>query len=367
MLNPLERLFPQTQFLAEHWPSKHVVSHGPLKRLGSLPGLAEFSDLSLLLRRFDAPIRVALADKRDEHSSREVDAATALQLHGDGLALILDGVERVLPEVQQWLGALRAQLQLPVKCLPRAIVYASPRGAGNSPHFDANANFVVQLRGTKRWWLAPNQHVVNPTDRFAMNQEKLSGELAGYVEEPFPDAMPDDAVQLDLAPGSVLFVPRGYWHATESNEDTLALNFTFGQPTWADVALDALRTRLLQHGEWRALARADRPSLRTMLDRLAEEASTLDAAVAYESINPAPAFVLLHDAFLLLDEQPMRAMLGAKQVVLDVQPDDRAVLEWLSTQHEPFTAAQLGALFPQRDVARLITALGDLLTPADAG
>ncbi len=59
----LERLFPQTRFLADHWPAKHLVAHGPLARLEPLPSLAELSDLSLLVRRFDAPIRVALADK----------------------------------------------------------------------------------------------------------------------------------------------------------------------------------------------------------------------------------------------------------------------------------------------------------------
>ncbi len=241
----------------------------------------------------------------------------------------------------------------------------APAGAGNSPHFDANANFVVQLRGTKRWWVAPNQSVINPTDRYALNQDAPSDELAGYLDAPFPHAMPDDAEQIDLQPGSVLFVPRGTWHATESNQDTLALNFTFGQPTWADVALDALRTRLLQSSEWRALARPDSASLREMLDRLPNEAATLDSALVCEAMTPSPAFRLSPDAFLLLDASPMRAMLGAKELVLEVEDDARPALEWISAQPGAFTVAQLASLFPEVDAARVIAALGALLTAAE--
>ena len=66
--------------------------------------------------------------------------------------------------------------------------------------------------------------------------------------------MPAARVAYTLEPGSMLFVPRGYWHSTEAEGDALALNFTFSQPTWVDLFTTALRSRLLLSPEWRELA-----------------------------------------------------------------------------------------------------------------
>jgi 50S ribosomal protein L16 3-hydroxylase len=66
--------------------------------------------------------------------------------------------------------------------------------------------------------------------------------------------MPTGAKKIELKPGSMLFVPRGYWHRTEAAGDALALNFTFSQPTWIDLFTLALRSRLTLSPDWRALA-----------------------------------------------------------------------------------------------------------------
>lgn len=97
------------------------------------------------------------------------------------------------------------------------MVYATPDGKGTAAHFDQNINFVLQLQGTKTWWLAPNTHVENPTQRFTIGQP-LDPELASYVEREMPSEMPGllegNCLKVVLRPGSMLFVPRGYWHRT---------------------------------------------------------------------------------------------------------------------------------------------------------
>jgi len=261
-LNPsesslLERLFtPHSapHFLAEYWPQRHLACHGPLERLGELVQLPELQDLERLLHTYRNPVMVALPDRRDEHSVIRVEAQAAGALYRSGMALILDSAERYLPLLEQWLHMLAFELGLARNAVARAILYASPPGGGNSPHFDANANIVVQLRGTKRWTLAPNTQLPFPTDRWAMNMGPPSPELASYLEQPLPEQMPEGADVITLEPGSVLFVPRGHWHSTESSEDTLALNFTYSQPTWADVVSAALRQQLLKDVRWRELA-----------------------------------------------------------------------------------------------------------------
>ncbi|NTX53281.1 JmjC domain-containing protein [Myxococcus sp. CA039A] len=253
----LEQLFaPHSgrEFLAEYWPTRHLVCHGPLERLGELAALPELHDLEQLLHTYRNPVMVALPDRRDEHSVIRVEAQTAAALYRSGMALILDSAERYLPLVEQWLHMVAFELGLARNAVARAIFYASPSGGGNSPHFDANANIVVQVRGTKRWTLAPNTQLPLPTDRWAMNMGPPSPELASYLEQELPEQMPEGAEVITLEPGSVLFVPRGYWHSTEASQDTLALNFTYSQPTWADVVSAALRQQLLKDVRWRALA-----------------------------------------------------------------------------------------------------------------
>ena len=348
-MGTLEQMFTghsTESFLARHWPDQHLVCHGAPERLGPLIELPEFSGLAVLLGSYRDQVRVALPDKRDEHSSLKVDGVTAAALHGSGMALILNGVERFLPLVSDWLNALRLELGLPPGCEPRSIVYVTPSGAGNSPHFDANANFVMQLRGTKRWHLAPNTHVPHPTDRWAMNEATTSEELRGYVTGPLPTTMPGDAEVIDLHPGSVLFVPRGYWHATESDEDTLSLNFTFGQPTWADVVLSALRRKLLRHDSWRQLARASEPELTEKLAALhAEVLTTSEVNSAFE--EPAAAYLLAPDAFLSVEEGQALASLDSEELVLELGEHLHPVLEWLAEQGGPFSVAEAAQLFPE--------------------
>lgn len=326
------------------------MSHGLLSRLGPFAELPEFFDLSQLLARYRAPIRVALPDKRDEHSSRQVDAATALSLHDKGMALILDNAERFLPELQPLLAELGRDLGLPRKCDPRCLVYVSPKGSGNSPHFDANANVVVQLRGKKRWRLAPNTHVLLPTDRWAMNQDDLSDELDGYATRPLPTAMPADAESFDLVPGSVLFVPRGTWHSTESDGDSLALNFTFGQPTWADALLAALRPQMLKNPAWRALATGfsgdDSQALDAMLALLRLEADQLEGAHVVDVMNGARGYLLAPDGFLNTDDGPLGGTVGHRSFTLALDERLRPALAWVAKQGQPFSQEDLAWAFP---------------------
>ncbi len=352
----LELMFATDAFLARCWPSRHRVAHGPLSRLGQLASLPPLFDLNLLLATHADRIRVALPDKRDEHSSVEVDAARASQSHREGLALIFNQVERFLPPVQQWLESLRRELGLPLKCNPRAIVYASPAGSGNSPHFDANANFVIQVRGCKRWRIAPNRHVADPTDRWAMNEDELSDELEGYVEGPLPTLMPADAETFDLVPGSVLFVPRGYWHQTEAEEDTLALNFTFGQPTRADQLLAALRTRLLKDPAWRALATGLQSEVGHLLEQLGDQVAGLEPSEVHDALDPQTTWLLVPRAFLRIDEARVTASLGAGEFSLDTEPALHPVLEWIARQRTPFSLEQAALYFPE-----VVDALPELL------
>lgn len=240
-------------FAAQFAAGEPVVVHheaGSLKSLTDLPFLAS---LETLLRSWPSTIEAHLPDLRDESSSITTNTTDAAKLFRNGMGLLFNEVQTISPLLKNWLEALRKDLGLSALTYGRCLIYATPDGKGTSPHFDQNINFVLQVHGTKTWRLAPNTYVINPMTRHTMGTQPDS-ELDEYLEDDLPSAMSANAETVVLKPGSVLFVPRGYWHSTEAQSEALALNFTFTAPTWIDLFTTALRSRLALSPEWRATA-----------------------------------------------------------------------------------------------------------------
>jgi 50S ribosomal protein L16 3-hydroxylase len=235
-------------FISNTFPNLPFVVHDLNQTLAQVTSIPFLASLDLLLQSWTRPVQAHLPDVADESSSVHVSAHDARKLFANGMGLLFNNVHEDSPLLAATLHQLRSELGLPISTLGRCMVYATPDGKGTATHFDQNINFVL-----KRWWLAANTHVQNPTQRFTIGQA-IDPELAGYLEEPLPKSMPKSQIEYLLKPGSLLFVPRGYWHRTEAQGSAMALNFTFNQPTWADLFLGALRSRLLQSSDWRAVA-----------------------------------------------------------------------------------------------------------------
>lgn len=242
------------KFLDQNWPKVPFVAHNLQATLHSVFDLPFLQSREALLNSWPTIIQAHLPDVADESSSIDVDAKDARKLFANKMALLFNNVQTLSTELQNRLRALAKDLGLPSSTHARCMIYATPDGKGTAAHFDQNINFVIQLHGTKKWWLAPNQHVENPTERFTIGQE-LDPELASYSHTPMPLQMPNEnRREIILQPGSVFFVPRGWWHCTEAAGEALALNFTFSQPTWVDIFTLALRSRLSLSPAWRELA-----------------------------------------------------------------------------------------------------------------
>ncbi len=246
-------IFPLSceEFLAHHWPQEPLVVHG--LRIEPLIQVPFLRSLDTLLNTWPEKIQVHLPDLSDEASSIDATPSDARKLFANEMALLFNNVQKFSPELNNWLDALRSDLGLPAMAYGRCMIYATPHEKGTAPHFDQNINFVLQIYGSKKWWIAPNENVQNPTQRYTIGLP-LDGELASYSQTPMPERMPTNASEIVLEPGSMLFVPRGYWHSTEAEGEALALNFTFSQPTWIDLFTMALRSRLSLSPEWRELA-----------------------------------------------------------------------------------------------------------------
>ncbi|MEO8550635.1 MAG: cupin domain-containing protein, partial [Kofleriaceae bacterium] len=233
-------------------------------------------------------VQVHLPDVRDESHAVSVSPQDARKLFANGMGLLFDDVARYAPTLVPWLDAIRSDLGLSALTQQRCLVYATPATKGTAWHFDQNVNLVLQVHGAKTWWLAPNAHVERPMTRHTVGQ-RVDTELQSYARMPMLDGVPADVREIVLAPGSLLFVPRGTWHATRATTDALSLNFTFTPPTWIDLLTAALRGRLAQSPAWRATAAPASPAtFEALLRELAEEAAHWHAADILAATEATP-------------------------------------------------------------------------------
>jgi 50S ribosomal protein L16 3-hydroxylase len=242
-----------TQFFEAYSRNEPFVVHGLDESIDELKNLPFLSSLENLLNVWPKDIQAHLPDVRDEASSIDTTSKDALKLFQNGMGLLFNHAETISPVLTRWLQELRLDLGLSALTIARCLMYATPTNGGTAPHFDQNINFVLQMSGTKNWWIAPNLEVSNPMTRHTIGLS-IDPELESYAEEPMPDERPVDATLFELKAGSLLFVPRGSWHWTEATSDALSLNFTFTAPTWIDLFTAALRGRLAQSSEWRETA-----------------------------------------------------------------------------------------------------------------
>ncbi|MBT2467071.1 cupin-like domain-containing protein [Streptomyces sp. ISL-66] len=148
----------------------------------------------------------------------------------DGASLVLDSVEKIHPPV----GAAAEGLERFLGTSVQVNAYASwTEREGFGLHWDDHDVVVVQVHGSKRWRLYGATREA-PTFRDVETPEKPEG---------------DPVADVVLAPGDVLYLPRGWWHAVTADQGTESLHLTFGlvSHTGADLlhwVVDQLRSGL---------------------------------------------------------------------------------------------------------------------------
>lgn len=293
--------FTTADFFTAYEKNEPFVVHHPAQALTALRSLDFLASLENLLKVWPYSIQAHLPDRRDESSSIDTNPKDAKKLFENGMGLLFNEAHRLSPHLQSWLEEIRKDLGISAQTYSRCLIYATPDGKGTAPHFDQNINFVLQIQGTKIWRLAANEQLVNPLTRHTMGTEP-DHEMAAYLETKLPVKMSEDAYTIELKPGSLLFVPRGYWHSTEAQGEALALNFTFTAPTWIDVFTTALRSRLALSPEWRETANGvsdpDRQIeaeayLETLLVGLKEDLPQWEASDILKATEPSPTETIL--------------------------------------------------------------------------
>lgn len=237
------------EFLDAHWDRMWRVAHGPLARLRFLRDQPQLLDRELLCRSHTGTISGYWFDEDGALRELNVEHSQAKVLSDAGFCLMMMQLERWADPVMGFVRSLARELGLPDGHV-RTSMFVAPEAGVSRKHFDSLHVFSIQLVGEKTWELARNTEIPSPTEGHTP-PGGLQPDLLPITTVKPPLEMPADTVKVLLKPGSVVFVPRGDWHATYAHSRSISLSIGFEPPPWVDVVLGALRTELLHDATWR--------------------------------------------------------------------------------------------------------------------
>lgn len=225
------------RFLERHW--SRAPLHRPGADAGAFADLFSLDDVDRLVS--SSLLRVpAFRLVRDGTPLDPAAYTTALQVGGQRITGAADpgrvyaefdaGATIVLQTLHRyWLPLARfcRQLELELTHPVQTNAYITPAGSqGLAVHHDTHDVFVLQLAGGKHWDVyEPAVHLPLPAQKWAKG-----------THEPGPQVL-----SVDLAPGDLLYMPRGFAHSATSGDEVSA-HLTVGMlvVTWIDVARAAV-------------------------------------------------------------------------------------------------------------------------------
>ena len=275
------------EFLARSWPHVPRFHSGRLARLGELTTAPQMKSILSFIRAHQgtAWLNLRLPDGSYSHET-SVGADAAAPLFQAGLMMDLRDVHKWFAPAGQFLQRLVGELKLQFAShASYCHAFVCPQGTGAPKHFDNREVIVVQLHGQKRWRIAENQVLPRP-----LMPHVIGGPIhalnrhapAEFLNDP---AMPADSTTFVLQPGSVLFLPRGFWHETHALQDSLSLSFGFRVPTWAEMFVNTALSELSRDPNWRAPA-FDSAAVRP--DGIESFLRAMRAAIEALQKNPPP-------------------------------------------------------------------------------
>ncbi len=185
-----------------------------------------------------------------------------------GATISLPGFHRACKPLGELASAIEAEFDHPV----HTNVYVTPANAiGFHPHYDTHEVFVLQIAGSKHWRIyeppIPLPHRSQPFDPRSWA----------------PSAPP---FELDLVPGDLLYLPRGFVHTTATS-DRPSVHVTLGITvyTWVDLLTEWAQASKYNRSFRRALPPgfAEVQALRQSIgDRLRQMIAELESTTDYD-------------------------------------------------------------------------------------
>ncbi len=203
--------------------------------------------------------------------------------YAKGATIVMSALQRTWPPLRALCERLEAELDHPTN----ANLYITPgRAAGFPAHYDTHDVLVLQITGRKRWLID------EPTMRLPHRTQTFKPE--GYT--PGPRLM-----EVELQPGDLLYLPRGYGHSTTTG-DSHSAHVTIGIDvyTWADLVGELVPSGV------------ENPELRKALPPGHASRTELRPALTQQLKQILPALSMTHDLDRLL-EQHLRGIITVRQ------------------------------------------------------
>lgn len=369
-------------FLTNYWPDRIFVARGDPARLPPALTDPELNQFDTLSRRYKGVVSF-FGDARSGHMV-PVEGIEAAAPYRCGLSVYLTDVGPYYPEVERLVRALELELGINEKCA-RAGVFASPTTGGISCHYDSVDVFSIQLQGNKKFDLAPVDGLRHPWGFQYITGSRPIDDLYPQATEGFPSWEDAEFQTVEMTPGTVLYMPRGTWHRTEAEGDSIAVSIGMEPPSAAECVLEQLRLLLLQDPEWRqplygawgegSMTDAAKRRASALIEDLPRIASTLDPELVSRPkmselrrislMTPSSRVQRTPNSRLLLGEPPADtdeedSLLASveindrstSQIMSEIEVPGRceAVLRWMNDYKGSFVVSDLATRFPELTV-----------------
>lgn len=386
----LEPLSVET-FLDEVWAKKHhhVQRDCPDYFDGLLPGQATIDELLAALRHDPSVLRMVRGkDKKGPDNYRladgSLDVAGVRNDFADGYTIVVDGIEQYVRAVGQLARSLEVELNFPTQV---NTYVTPPESAGLVPHYDDHDVVILQIQGSKTWYLYVGAD--RPPREIQRDQDKV------VALESLPAST---SVRLDA--GDVLYVPRGRVHSAQTHsEPSIHLTVGIHAPTVLMLAIGALYSQSFRDDRLNARLPArhlDDANLEATVREMVWEA----VGGVHDSGAMTDGFGLLADVLVRRGTCPPIGPIGGANTidvqtrVVKYQPlysrvkavddgvtlqfaslsinagaDHVAAMRFVSQSVEPFEVGDLPGLLPQQqtDLARTLIVSGFLVRLPDRG
>ena len=365
-------------FFNDYWPNRVFVAEGDKDRLPAALLDAELNQFDSLSLRYKGVVSF-FGDDRSGHMV-SVEGIEAAEPYRCGLSVYLADVGPCFPDVQRMVRQLEFELGVNEGCA-RAGVFASPTNGGISCHYDSVDVFSIQLRGSKKFDVAPVSEMRNPWGFQYIAGSKPIDDLYPQATEGFPDWEDAEFRTVEMTPGTVLYMPRGTWHRTEAEGDSIAVSIGMQPPSAAECVLEQLRLLLLQDPEWRqplygawgagSIADAARERARELIAKLPGLVSTLTPGlVASPKMSETRRISMMNAASRVQHTPNSRLIIGdpppdsdddsilasveiydrgVNQIMSEIEMPSRCepILRWLDARKDSFLVSDVAAKFPE--------------------
>lgn len=218
---------PLSQFMETHWGKLPFFSKvHQAERLKSMEeAFGPLEVPKLMQQLFPRQPDVFVRGSSNPYVPVAMPPALALSLYSSKAAtLMLDA-----PAVPTWVEAYLEQI--PHAGHPNMLIFASQSG-GLGAHFDCQDVLSIQLSGTRKWSLW-DPTIWDPGSNHGLTAAPLSRmayALHGHTYPAQLSAKP--TMEFTTEPGTVLYIPRGWWHAAAAGETgEPSLHFTVSPST----------------------------------------------------------------------------------------------------------------------------------------